>query len=100
MTEIGSWKKIESYINNIPQNVCGGSQPWYLYELSLKAGATGEIVEIGTNVGKSTVALAYAQKEKNGNPIHRIDIYPHSDLDKNLKGAEVENYVHRIVKES
>ena len=100
MSKISNWKELENYINDIPQNVCGGLQPKYLYELSLKAGATGEIVEIGTNVGKSTIALAYAQKEKNGKPIHTIDIYQHPDIEKNLTGAGVENYVNRIVKAS
>ncbi len=87
-------------INQIPEETCGGKQPEFLFELSLKTKGIGEVVEIGTNVGKSTIALAYASKVIKGGPIYSIDIYEHPDIIKNLKKAEVGDYVIRIVQPS
>lgn len=60
-------ENILDIINAIPEKTCGGNQPLYLYKLSLATTGTGEIVEIGTNVGKTAIALAYASKVKKGN---------------------------------
>lgn len=97
MAELSTWDEVEAYIESIPQQVCGGTQLKFLYDLSLNTTGNGEIVEIGTNVGKSTIALSYAQKSKNGKSIHTIDIYQHPDIEKNLEGAGVTDFVIRSV---
>ncbi len=84
--------EIDRILNSIPQGVCGGRQPEFLYHLSNGLQGAGEVVEIGTNVGKSAIALAYGQKIKeNGRPIHTIDVYEHADIVSNLEKARVRN---------
>jgi predicted O-methyltransferase YrrM len=92
-----TFTNVAKVIDSIPQETCGGSQPEFLYELSLNTKGLGHVVEIGTNVGKSTIALAFGQKEKNGIIVHSIDIYEHPDIVKNLQAADVLNFVNRII---
>lgn len=87
-------------IDAIPQQTFGGSQPEFLFRLSLEVQADGEVVGIGTNVGRSTIALGYAQKCMGGPPINTIDIYQHPDIVKNLESAGVSEHVNRIVSPS
>jgi hypothetical protein len=96
MTE-SSFSKIDEIIAAIPNDVCEGPQPEFLFNLSLRTKGIGEVVEIGTNVGKSAIALAYGQKIKDGKPITSIDIYEHPDIRKNIEMAGVSDYVKRIV---
>jgi len=91
------FKEINALIETIPGDVCSGTQPEFLYKLSFGTEGTGEIVEIGTNVGKTAIALAYGQKVKKGMPIYSIDIYEHPDIKKNLEKAGVTDYVNRFV---
>lgn len=91
------FSKIREFIESIPDEVCGGNQPEFLFNLSLKLKGKGEIVEIGTNVGKSLIALAYGQKITNGIPVTSIDIYEHHKIVENLQNAGVEDYANRIV---
>jgi hypothetical protein len=92
-----AFKEINHLISSIPGDVCSGRQPEFLYKLSFETKGIGEIVEIGTNVGKTAIALAYGQKVKNGKPVYSIDIYEHPDIGKNLEKAGVADYVNRIV---
>lgn len=88
-------------IDAIPQRMCGGMQPRFLYELSFATQGRGEIVEIGTCAGKSTIALAYGQQVKeDGKRIHTIDIEQHPDIIKNLKDADVSDQVRLIIERS
>lgn len=91
------FKDIKVIIESIPAEVCRGKQPEFLYKLSYSTEGIGEIVEIGTNVGKTAIALAYGQKVKKGKPIYSIDIYEHPDIKKNLEKAGITDYVNRIV---
>ena len=94
---IPSFKEISEIIESIPGDVCQEPQPEFLYKLSYHTEGNGEIVEIGTNVGKTAIALAYGQKVKNGKRIHSIDIYEHPHIQSNLEKAGVTDYVDRIV---
>ena len=92
-----SFRDIKEILESIPGDVCRGTQPEFLYNLSRGTKGTGEIVEIGTNVGKTAIALAYGQKQKKGKPIYSIDIYEHPQVKSNLEKAGVADYVNRIV---
>ena len=89
-------QEILDFIDSIPEFMCGRNEAEFLYELSKNTKGSGAIVEIGTCAGKSTIALAYAQKEKKGHQIHTIDIREHPDLQSNLDRAEVTEFVNRI----
>jgi len=113
-----SLDEILSIIDGIPEQMCGGLQPRFLYELSHATQGMGAIVEIGTCAGKSTIALAYGQQVKQNeaagddkdsvNPmptsgarvIHTIDIAEHPDVTANLKRAGVSDFVTRTIKAS
>ncbi|MEM7394052.1 MAG: class I SAM-dependent methyltransferase [Verrucomicrobiota bacterium] len=95
-----TWQDIETLIKEIPEETCGGNQPEFVYQLSRDTTGKGEVVEIGTNVGKTTIAMSFAQKEKQGNPIYTVDIYQHRDIEGNLERAGVSDYVHRIISSS
>jgi hypothetical protein len=95
-----TWQEVSAFIDSIPSTTCGGSQPQFLYELSRGTSGRGEIVEIGTYIGRSTIAISYAQKEKGGRPIHTIDIDRHPQLDGNLRRAGVEDWVDVTVEMS
>jgi methyltransferase family protein len=97
---VDSWQQVSEFIHSIPSTTCGGSQPEFLYQLSKQTQGKGEIVEIGTYIGRSTIAIAYAQKEKGGPPINTIDIDRHPDLDGNLRRAGVEDFVDLTVETS
>ncbi len=88
---------INEIISIVHGEVCTSQQMEFLYKLSYETKGTGEIVEIGTNIGKTAIALAYGQKVKKGKPIHSIDIYEHPDIVKNLELGGVSDYVNRIV---
>ncbi len=94
--------EILEIIEDIPEQTCGGLQPRFLYDLSNATQDKGEIVEIGTCAGKSTIALAYGQKVKHGlgRPVHTIDIAQHPDLEANLQQAGVEEIVRCLVQPS
>ncbi len=95
-----NWSDVSRFIESIPVNNCSPPQAEFLYRLSRDMKGVGEIVEIGTNVGKSTMALAYGQKEKAGRAIHTIDIYEHPAVADNLNAAGVAEYVNRCVEPS
>lgn len=97
-----SWKQIEAIIDQIPlyQTVFTKEEARFLYELSFKTKGIGEIVEVGTNMGISAIALAFGQKKKAGRPIVSIDIWQHPDVENNLQLAGVSGYVMRIIGES
>lgn len=92
-----TFKEVNDIIESIPGEVCSGTQPEFLYILSYGTKGIGEIVEIGTNVGKTAIALAYGQKVKKGKHICSIDIYEHPDIKKNLEKADVTDYVNLII---
>jgi predicted O-methyltransferase YrrM len=113
--------EIFKIIDAIPEKMCGGLQPRFLYDLSHATLGKGEIVEIGTCAGKSTIALAYGQQAKpcdsdgdqakqadrgdqgnteTGRPVHTIDIAQHRDLEANLQRAGVTDFVNRQVRAS
>jgi len=90
-------QEILEIIDSIPERMCGHPQPLYLYELSKRTQGSGSIVEIGTCAGKSIIALAYAQQEKNGVKSNTIDIFEHPEVERNLKKAGVANYANRML---
>lgn len=97
---VRSLEEILAIIETIPTNTCGGPQPRFLYDLSLRCTGAGAVVEIGTDAGKSTIALAYAQQVRNGAPINTIDIVEHAEIEANLVRANVTAFVKRIVRSS
>lgn len=92
--------RILDIIDTIPEAMCAAPQPRFLYELSLRSNGPGAIVEIGTCAGKSTIALAAAQKAIGGTRLHTVDIITHPAIEANLARAGVTAYVNRIVKPS
>ena len=95
-----SLEEILDIIDRIPERMCSGSQPRFLYELSSDTKDLGEIVEIGTCAGKSTIALAFGQQAKQGRPIYTIDIAEHPEIDKNIESAGVGEFIERVVERS
>jgi hypothetical protein len=95
-----SFKEINDIIEAIPERTFGGAQPEFLFNLSMKLSGNGEVVEIGTNVGKSTIVLAFAQKCKNEKPLTTIDLFQHPAIQKNLEVAGVKEFVNRIISPS
>lgn len=86
----------DSYDQMTVQSVCGGSQPNLLYGLSSLCGEKGAIVEIGSYTGSSTIALAAAQKEKNGCKIFSVDCSLHPTIHHNLEHAGLTDWVELI----
>ncbi len=95
-----SFNDIAGVIESIPGETLGGDQPEFLFRLSLGQKISGSVVEIGTNVGKSAIALAFAEKCRGGGKIVTVDIYEHPDVQKNLRVAGVGSFVRRIVEPS
>ncbi len=96
---------LDAYSQITERSTCGGSQAALLFGLSACSGEKGCILEIGSFVGRSTIALAAAQKEKGGKQIYAIDCFPYKNLIDNLRLAEVmdwviliENFSHRVAK--
>jgi predicted O-methyltransferase YrrM len=87
-------------VERIADGWCGGGQPVFLYRLSRGLSGSGEIVEIGTFAGKSATALAMAQRDANGRPVHTIDIVEHPEVAKNLARLGVDRWVRRITGDS
>lgn len=87
-------------IEAIPEQVCAPPQPRFLYDLSARTTGRGEVVEIGTMSGKSTIALAFGRRRAGGRPIHTIDIVEHPDLASNLARTGVDDHVIRHVARS
>lgn len=92
-----SWEAVSRYVRELEAPGLGGDQVDYLYELSRGTSGRGAIVEIGTYLGKSTIGLAYGQKEKGGRPVRTIDLVEHHDLERNLSGAGVREFVEVVV---
>lgn len=92
--------EILAAIDAIPEQVCAPPQPRFLYDLSTQTTGRGEVVEIGTMSGKSTIALAFGQRRAGGRPIHTIDIVEHPDLASNLTRTGVADHVIRHVARS
>lgn len=90
-------QEVLDFIDSMPELMCGRNEAKFLYELSKKTKGAGTIVEIGTCSGKSTIALAYAQKEKNGHKMDTIDIRELPDIQSNLYQAGVSDFVNRII---
>jgi hypothetical protein len=97
---VTSWPEVHEFINSIPSTTCGGTQPQFLYELSAATQGGGAVVEIGTFVGRSTIALAFGQKEKGGERVHTFDLVRHPKIDDNLREAGVDDFVELNVKQS
>lgn len=92
--------RVMDFIDAIPETTCSRLQQEFLYCLSKNTTGAGEVVEIGTHIGKSTIAIAFARKEKNGNPIHTVDPFEHPDIVRNLEAAGVSEFVIRLVRRS
>jgi predicted O-methyltransferase YrrM len=63
-----NWEEINRFIDGIEERTCSSSQTEYLYRFSKRIKGEGAVVEIGTNVGKTAIAMAFAQKEKGASP--------------------------------
>ena len=87
-------------IEAIPEQVCAPPQPRFLYDLCTRLSGQGEVVEIGTMSGKSTIALAFARKQRGGTPVHTIDIAEHPEVVANLTRTGVADWVVRHVDRS
>lgn len=86
-----TWAEAKHVIEDIEVHNCSIQQIEWLYQRSRET--TGKIVEVGTNVGMSTIALAQGQLERSGHPIASVDIFKHRDIDDNLRRADVADYV-------
>jgi len=87
-------EEVFDIIEQIPTNSCGGDQPKSLFDLSFCTKGGGSIVEMGSLAGRSTIALAYGQKAKSGQPIYTIDCILHPNLTNNLERAGVSEWVN------
>jgi len=92
-----SWQDVLGVIGSIPERMCEGEQPELLYGLSRSLRGRGEIVEIGTCAGKSTIALAFGQMEMKGRRVHTIDISEHPKFRENITKAGVGDWIVPIV---
>lgn len=93
--------ELPKYVSDIYKGItehstCGGPQTNLLFGLSLACGEKGAVTEIGSFVGRSTIALAAAQKQKNGNKIFAIDPLLHSNFYANIKKAGLKDWVDFI----
>lgn len=93
-------EEILKMIDEIPERMCGGTQPLFLLELSKNLKGRGAVVEIGTCAGKSTIALAFGQMINKGSAIFTIDIAEHPDFIKNIKKSQLGEYVTQIINRS
>lgn len=76
-------------------------EPEFLFSLSWEARADGAVVEIGTSVGTSLLALAAAQKlGGTGRAVTTIDRLRHCELDRNIDRAGVRAQVNAVVAKS
>lgn len=80
---------------------CCSPEPEALFGLSHSLSGTGAILEIGTNVGTSTIALALGQQVRGtGRKVYTVDMNRHPQLDANLREAGVAEQVEVIVSTS
>lgn len=80
---------------------CCSPEPEALFGLSYSLVGSGAILEIGTNVGTSTVALALGQQIRgSGRKVHTVDMARHPQLAANLAEAGVAGQVEVIVSTS
>lgn len=80
---------------------CCSPEPEALFGLSYSLAGIGAILEIGTNVGTSTIALALGQQaRRTGRKVHTVDMARHPQLDANLREAGVAAQVEIIVSTS
>lgn len=100
MDNVSLWQQALHEIRATPGDTCSEPQVAYLYRLSRETRGEGEIVEVGTNVGRTAMGLALGQKEADGKPIYTVDIYEHPDVATNLERVGVSDFVHRIVSDS
>lgn len=98
--ELKSWEETLPMVLGLQKDNCLGLELDFLHGISLKVGGLGELVEIGTNIGQSTIALAHAQKQNGGRPVHTVDIYEHADSAANFDVTDVSSHVIRIVQAS
>jgi predicted O-methyltransferase YrrM len=99
--EVASLEAVLTHIRSVADlAMCGSPQPEFLFCLSSALRGTGDIVEIGTSVGHSLVALAAAQKLTGGVKVTTIDIARHPLVEDHIKRAQVEEWVDLIVEPS
>lgn len=80
---------------------CGSPEPELIFGLSHATRGTGEIVEVGTYVGTSTICLAKAQMLKgDGRAITAVDIKKQPSLDATLERAGVTDFVQLVTSRS
>lgn len=80
---------------------CCTPEPEFLFSVSYALQNRGEIVEIGTSVGTSVLALAMAQKVKRtGRPVTTIDMNHHIELDSNIARANLREYINVVISKS
>jgi predicted O-methyltransferase YrrM len=80
---------------------CCSPEPEALFSLTFLLQERGEVLEIGTNIGTSTIALALGQKVRgSARRIHTVDMKRHPELDANLAEAGVADHVEVVVSTS
>ncbi len=67
-----------------------------LYELAATGPGTGTVVEIGTMVGGSAVALALGSRDSGRGRVHTIDIEPRKEVQQTLEAHRVADLVNVI----
>lgn len=98
MTE--AFRRVKDVINGIPGDTMGIKDAEFLHDLCMATDGEGDVVEIGTNVGKSTIALSAALQAKNDVVLNTVDIYKNDGIEKNLTSAGVRDHVNLIVEPS
>jgi predicted O-methyltransferase YrrM len=80
---------------------CCSPEPEALFSLTFLLQEKGEILEIGTNIGTSTIALALGLKVRGtARRLHTVDMKRHPELDVNLVEAGVADRVEVVVSTS
>ena len=96
INETDEFVKIAKVFQRIPENTTTTESGVYLSSLVPDKARIGEIVEIGTNVGKSAIAFACGLgrlKKK----IYTVDIYENPKFEKNVQMAGVANKIEQLV---
>ncbi|MDT7855996.1 class I SAM-dependent methyltransferase [Rubrivirga sp. S365] len=86
--------EVLAYIERIPERMCAPPQPRFLHDLSAGLQGRGAVVELGTHAGKSTIALAHAQRSRpDGRPVHTVDLVEHPRLAEHLAATGLTDWV-------
>lgn len=110
MLDLGPWNELAAPRGEfttllrglaLDYNQLGSPEPEFLFSLSYRTTGRGAIVELGTFIGTSLLALSLAQKLKGSSrPITTIDVKRRLELDENLAKAGLANAVNVVLSDS